>query len=47
MQGDGQCPEGERNFGRSQLLVHTVGWKGILDGKIMEGRESKRALEVI
>jgi hypothetical protein len=33
--------------GRSQLLGQTVGWKGITDKKVMEGRESKRALQVI
>ena len=33
--------------GRLQLLGHTVGWKGITDKKVMEGRESKRALQVI
>ena len=33
--------------GRSQLLGQTVGWKGITDKKVMEGRESKRALLVI
>jgi hypothetical protein len=34
-------------FARSQLLGYTVGWKGITDRKVMEGRESKRALQVI
>ena len=33
--------------GRSQLLGQTVGWKEITDKKVMEGRESKRALQVI
>jgi hypothetical protein len=47
VQGDGQRPEGERNFGRSQLLGQTVGWKGNTDKKVMEGVESKRALQVI
>jgi hypothetical protein len=32
---------------RSQLLYLTFGWKGITDKKVMEGRESKRALQVI
>jgi len=31
-------------LGRSQLLGQTVGWRGITDRKVMEGRESKRAL---
>jgi len=34
-------------FGKSQLLCYTVGWKGISDMKVMEGRESKRALQAI
>ena len=33
--------------GRSQLLGQTIGWKGIADRKVMEGRESKRALQAI
>ena len=33
--------------GKSQLLGQTVGWKGIADRKVMEGRESKRALQAI
>ena len=32
--------------GRSQLLGQTVGWKGIIDKKVMEGRERKRSLLV-
>jgi hypothetical protein len=32
---------------RSQLLGYTVWWKGITDKKVMEGRESKRALQAI
>ena len=32
---------------RSQLLGQTAGWKGITDKKVMEARESKRALKVI
>jgi hypothetical protein len=31
-------------FGRSQLLCETVGWKGITDRRVMEGRGRKRAL---
>jgi len=34
-------------LGRSQLLGYTVWWKGISDKKVMEGRESKRALQPI
>jgi len=34
-------------LGRSQLLGQTVGWKGIIDKKVMEDRESKRALKII
>jgi hypothetical protein len=34
-------------FWRSQLLGYTVGWKGITDKKVMEGSESKRALQAI
>jgi hypothetical protein len=34
-------------LGRSQLLGQAVGWKGITDRKVMEGRERKRALQVI
>jgi hypothetical protein len=34
-------------LGRSQLLGQTGGWKGITDKKVMEGRERKRALQVI
>jgi hypothetical protein len=34
-------------LGKSQLLGYTVGWKGISDMKVMEGRESKRALQAI
>ena len=30
---------------RSQLLGYTVGWKRITDKKVMEGSESKRALQ--
>jgi hypothetical protein len=43
VQGDGQRPDGERNFGISQLLGQTFGWKWITDKKVIEGRESKRA----
>jgi hypothetical protein len=32
---------------RWELLGETVGWKGITDRKLMEGRESKRALQAI
>jgi hypothetical protein len=32
---------------RWQLLGETVGRKGITDRKVMEGRESKRALHAI
>jgi hypothetical protein len=31
-------------LGRSELLVETVGWKGITDRRVMESRESERAL---
>jgi hypothetical protein len=34
-------------LGRLQVLAWTVGWKGITDKKVMEGRESKRALQAI
>jgi len=34
-------------LGRSLLLGYTFGWKGISDKKVMEGRESKRALQAI
>ena len=34
-------------FGISHLLCQTTGWKGITDKKVMEGRESKRALQAI
>ena len=33
--------------GRSQLSGQTVGWNGITDEKVMEDRESKRALQAI
>jgi hypothetical protein len=32
---------------RWELLCETVRWKGITDRKLMEGRESKRALQAI
>jgi hypothetical protein len=32
---------------RWELLGETVGWKWITDRKVMEGRESKRALQAI
>jgi hypothetical protein len=44
VQGDGQRPEGSVILGRSLLLVETVGWKGITDRRVMEGRERERAL---
>jgi hypothetical protein len=31
-------------LGRSELLGETVGWKGITDRRVMEGRERERAL---
>jgi hypothetical protein len=34
-------------LGSSQLLDYSVGWKGITDKKVMEGRVSKRALQAI
>ena len=34
-------------LGRSQLLGQNVGWRGITDRKVMEGRERKRALQVM
>jgi hypothetical protein len=34
-------------LGRSQFFGQTVEWKGITDKKVMEGRESKRALQDI
>jgi hypothetical protein len=34
-------------LGRSQLFGYTVWWKGITDKNVMEGRESKRALQAI
>ena len=43
LQGDGQRPEGERNFG--EIADRRV--EGITDKKVREGRESTRALEVI
>ena len=32
---------------RLQLLSYTVWWKGITDKNVMDGRESKRALQAI
>jgi len=34
-------------LGKSLLLGQTVGWKGITDRKVMDGKESKRALQAI
>jgi hypothetical protein len=47
VQCDGQCPQWTRYLERSQLLGYTVGWKVITDKNVMEGRESKRALQAI
>ena len=44
VQGDGQRPYGELNFVDMAFVGQTVGWKGITDRKVMEGRESKRDL---
>jgi len=46
-QGDGQRPEWERNCGDIAVAGQTAGWKGITDKKVMEGRESKMALQVM
>ena len=34
-------------LGRWQFVVQTVWWKVITDKNVMEGRESKRALQII
>jgi len=47
VQGDGQRPECERYIGEIAVVGQTAGWKGITDKKVMEGRESKMALQVI
>jgi len=47
VQGDGQRPERERYIGEIAVVGQTVRWKGITDRKLMEGRESKMALQVI
>ena len=47
VQGDGQRHEGWVILWRSQLFGETVGWNGITDCRVMEGREIKRASQVI
>jgi hypothetical protein len=47
VQGDGQRPEVERNFGEIAVFVSDHRVEGITDRKVMEGRESKRALGII
>jgi len=47
VQGDGQRSEWELNCGEIVVVGHTVGWRGITDQKVMEGRESKMALQAI
>jgi len=47
VQGDVQRPEWERYVGEIAVVGQTVWFKGITDRKVMEGRESKMALQVI
>jgi hypothetical protein len=47
VQGDGEGSKWERNSGEIPVVSLHRGWKGITDKKVMEGRESKSALQAI